>query len=106
MKEVLTRRYTRLMTEAPDDLPQLIVVDGGKGQLSAAVEALTEIGLHGKIAVVGIAKRLEEIYFPATPSPSISTRPQKRSRWCSTCATRLTASVSPTTATAEARAKW
>ena len=69
MKEVLTRRYTRLMQEAPDDLPQLIVVDGGKGQLSAAVEALDEIGLRGKIAVVGIAKRLEEIYFPGDSVP-------------------------------------
>lgn len=69
MKEVVTRRYSRLMTEAPDDLPQLIVVDGGKGQLSAAVEALEEIGLHGKIAVVGIAKRLEEIYFPGDSIP-------------------------------------
>lgn len=69
MKEVLTRRYTRLMEEAPDDLPQLIVVDGGKGQLSAAVEALDEIGLHGTIAVVGIAKRLEEIYFPGDSVP-------------------------------------
>lgn len=69
MKEVLTRRYTRLMEEVPDDLPQLIVVDGGKGQLSAAVEALDEIGLRGKIAVVGIAKRLEEIYFPGDSFP-------------------------------------
>lgn len=69
MKEVLTRRYTRLMEEAPDDLPQLIVVDGGKGQLSSAVEALDEIGLRGKIALVGIAKRLEEIYFPGDSVP-------------------------------------
>ena len=69
MKEVLTRRYTRLMEEAPDDLPQLIVVDGGKGQLSAAVEALDEIGLRGTIAVVGIAKRLEEIFFPGHSVP-------------------------------------
>lgn len=69
MKEVLTRRYTRLMEESPDDLPQLIVVDGGKGQLSAAVEALDEIGLRGTIAVVGIAKRLEEIYFPGDSVP-------------------------------------
>jgi excinuclease ABC subunit C len=69
MKEVLTRRYTRLMTESPEDLPQLIVVDGGKGQLSAAVEALDEIGLRGTIAVVGIAKRLEEIYFPGDSYP-------------------------------------
>lgn len=68
MKEILTRRYTRLMEEGID-LPQLIVVDGGKGQLSAAVEALDEIGLHGTIAVVGIAKRLEEIYFPGDSVP-------------------------------------
>ncbi len=68
MKEVLTRRYTRLMEEG-EPLPQLIVVDGGKGQLSAAVEALDEIGLRGTIAVVGIAKRLEEIYFPGDSVP-------------------------------------
>lgn len=68
MREVLTRRYTRLMEEG-QDLPQLIVVDGGKGQLSAAVEALESIGLRGTIAVVGIAKRLEEIYFPGDSVP-------------------------------------
>lgn len=68
MKEVLTRRYTRLMNEG-EPLPQLIVVDGGKGQLSSAVEALDEIGLRGVIAVVGIAKRLEEIYFPGDSVP-------------------------------------
>ncbi len=68
MKEVLTRRYTRLMTEG-QELPQLIVVDGGKGQLSSAVEALDEMGLRNKISVVGIAKRLEEIYFPGDSIP-------------------------------------
>lgn len=68
MKEVLTRRYTRLMEEG-EELPQLVVVDGGKGQLSAAVEALDSIGLRGTIAVVGIAKRLEEIYFPGDSVP-------------------------------------
>ncbi len=68
MKEVLTRRYSRLMEEG-QELPQLIVVDGGKGQLSAAVEALDAMGLRGKIAVVGIAKRLEEIYFPGDSLP-------------------------------------
>ena len=68
MKEVLTRRYTRLMSEG-EPLPQLVVVDGGKGQLSAAVEALDEMGLRGTIAVVGIAKRLEEIYFPGDSIP-------------------------------------
>jgi excinuclease ABC subunit C len=68
MKEVLTRRYTRLMQEG-EELPQLVVVDGGKGQLSSAVEALEEIGLRGVIAVVGIAKRLEEIYFPGDSVP-------------------------------------
>ncbi len=68
MKEVLTRRYTRLMEDGLE-LPQLIVVDGGKGQLSAAVEALDNMGLRGTIAVVGIAKRLEEIYFPGDSVP-------------------------------------
>lgn len=68
MKEVLTRRYSRLVAEEKE-LPQLIVVDGGKGQLSAAVEALDEMGLRGVIAVVGIAKRLEEIYFPGDSIP-------------------------------------
>ena len=68
MKEVLPRRYTRLVSEG-QELPQLIVVDGGKGQLSAAVEALDEMGLRGVIAVVGIAKRLEEIYFPGDSIP-------------------------------------
>ncbi len=68
MKEVLTRRYTRLRDEG-QGLPQLIVVDGGKGQLSAAVEALDAMGLRGVIAVAGIAKRLEEIYFPGDSIP-------------------------------------
>ncbi len=68
MKEVLTRRYTRLMSEG-EELPQLIVVDGGKGQLSSAVEALDEMGLRGVISIVGIAKRLEEIYFPGDSYP-------------------------------------
>jgi excinuclease ABC subunit C len=68
MKEVLTRRYTRLMTEG-EELPQLVIVDGGKGQLSAAVEAFNEMGIRGKVALVGIAKRLEEIYFPGDSVP-------------------------------------
>lgn len=68
MKEVLTRRYTRLLDEE-QSLPQLIIVDGGKGQLSAAVEVLDELGLRGKIAIIGIAERLEEIYFPGDSVP-------------------------------------
>lgn len=68
MEEVITRRYSRLLEEqAP--LPQLIVVDGGKGQLSAAVKALDALGIYGKLAVIGIAKKLEEIYFPGDPVP-------------------------------------
>jgi excinuclease ABC subunit C len=69
MREVLTRRYSRMLVEAPDDLPQLIIVDGGKGQLSAAVEVLDDLGLRGVVSVVGIAKRLEEIYFPGDSVP-------------------------------------
>ena len=68
MKEVLHRRYTRMMAEG-EELPQLVVVDGGKGQLSAAVEAFDEMGIRGKVALVGIAKRLEEIYFPGDSFP-------------------------------------
>ncbi|MCH5237251.1 MAG: excinuclease ABC subunit UvrC [Muribaculaceae bacterium] len=68
MKEVLHRRYSRLAAEG-EDLPQLVVVDGGKGQLSAAVEAFDEMGIRGKVALVGIAKRLEEIYFPGDQFP-------------------------------------
>ena len=68
MKEVLTRRYSRLLQEG-QGLPQLIVVDGGKGQLSAAVEVLDELDLRGKIAIIGIAERLEEIYFPGDSVP-------------------------------------
>ncbi len=68
MREVMYRRYHRLVEEG-QSLPQLIVVDGGKGQLSAAVETLDALGLRGKIAVVGIAKRLEEIYFPGDSTP-------------------------------------
>jgi excinuclease ABC subunit C len=68
MKEVVYRRYRRLLEEeAP--LPDLIVIDGGKGQLSHALEALEKLNLHDKIPVVGIAKRLEEIYFRKDPVP-------------------------------------
>ena len=68
MKEALTRRYSRLISEN-QPLPQLVVVDGGKGQLSAAVEALQELGIYGKLAIIGIAKRLEELYYPNDPLP-------------------------------------
>ena len=68
MKEVLHRRYSRMIAEG-EPLPQLVVVDGGKGQLSAAVEAFDEMGIRGEVALVGIAKRLEEIYFPGDQYP-------------------------------------
>lgn len=68
MEEVIKRRYQRLISEN-QSLPQLIIVDGGKGQLSSGVKALKEIGLYGKIAILGIAKRLEELYFPEDPYP-------------------------------------
>lgn len=68
MREIVKRRYSRLLNEGAP-LPQLIVIDGGKGQLHAAVESLQKIGLYGKIAIIGIAKRLEEIYFPEDPVP-------------------------------------
>lgn len=68
MQEVIHRRYKRLLDEG-GDLPQMIIVDGGKGQLSVAVETLKELGLYGKIAIIGIAEKLEEIYFPNDSVP-------------------------------------
>jgi len=68
MEEVVFRRYKRLLEEN-QPLPQLIVIDGGKGQLSSALKSLDILGLRGKIAIIGIAKRLEEIYFPEDPIP-------------------------------------
>ncbi len=68
MDEIVTRRYTRLVAE-DQPLPKLIIIDGGKGQLSAACEALKRVGVYGKIPIVGIAKRLEEIYYPEDPLP-------------------------------------
>ncbi|KRO64228.1 MAG: excinuclease ABC subunit C [Cryomorphaceae bacterium BACL11 MAG-121015-bin20] len=68
MEEVIFRRYKRLLEEE-EDLPELIVIDGGKGQLSAAVKSLEKLKLRGKIAIIGIAKRLEEIYFPGDSLP-------------------------------------
>ena len=68
MEEVVFRRYKRLLEEE-QPLPQLIIVDGGKGQLSSGLKALEDLGLRGKIAIIGIAKRLEEIYYPGDPIP-------------------------------------
>lgn len=68
MYEALTRRYSRMIAEE-QSLPQLIVIDGGKGQLSSSVKALEDLGLYGKIAIIGIAKRLEEIYYPGDSLP-------------------------------------
>jgi excinuclease ABC subunit C len=68
MKEIVSRRYTRLLEENKP-LPNLIIVDGGKGQLSSACEALQELELYGRIPIVGIAKKLEEIYYPNDPVP-------------------------------------
>lgn len=69
MKEVVNRRYSRMLEEAPDDLPQLIVIDGGKGQLSFAYDALIELGLTGRLTVIGLAKRLEEVIRVSDPYP-------------------------------------
>jgi len=68
MEEVIYRRYSRLLEEK-QELPQLIVIDGGKGQLSAALTSLEKLGLRGKIGIIGIAKRLEEIYYPGDSMP-------------------------------------
>ena len=68
MEEVVYRRYKRLLSEG-ESLPQLIIIDGGKGQLSSALKSLDILGLRRKIAIIGIAKRLEEIYYPDDPIP-------------------------------------
>ncbi|WP_026837035.1 excinuclease ABC subunit UvrC [Gillisia sp. JM1] len=68
MEEVVFRRYKRLLNEE-EPLPQLIIVDGGKGQLSSGLKALDDLGLRGKIAIIGIAKRLEELYYPGDSIP-------------------------------------
>ena len=69
MKEVVNRRYSRMLEEAPDDLPQLIVIDGGKGQLSFAYEALSELGLIDKVTLIALAERMEEVYRVGDPYP-------------------------------------
>ena len=69
MKEVVNRRYSRLLVENPEDLPQLVVIDGGKGQLSFAYEALAELGLTEKLTVIALAERLEEVYRVGDPHP-------------------------------------
>lgn len=68
MEEVVYRRYKRLLDEA-QPLPQLIIIDGGKGQLSSALKSIDALGLRGKIAIIGIAKRLEELFYPNDPIP-------------------------------------
>jgi len=68
MEEVILRRYSRVLEEKAG-MPQLIVIDGGKGQLSAACNSLQKLGLLGKVTIIGIAKRLEEIYYPGDPIP-------------------------------------
>ncbi|MDD4141211.1 MAG: excinuclease ABC subunit UvrC [Bacteroidales bacterium] len=68
MEEVIFRRYKRVMEECTE-MPQLIIVDGGKGQLSSALISLDKLGLRGKVTIIGIAKRLEEIYFPGDEYP-------------------------------------
>lgn len=68
MEEIIYRRYRRVLDEN-QSMPQLIVIDGGKGQLSAAMESLEKLGLRGKVGIIGIAKRLEEIYFPGDSIP-------------------------------------
>jgi excinuclease ABC subunit C len=68
MREVVFRRYRGLL-ESNEPLPNLIIVDGGKGQLSSAVESLKELGIYGQIPIIGIAKRLEELYYPEDDLP-------------------------------------
>ncbi|MGI6717640.1 MAG: hypothetical protein ACOX4D_00560 [Bacteroidales bacterium] len=68
MEEVIYRRYSRVLKENLE-MPQLIVIDGGKGQLNAAVKSLKKLDLYGKVTIISIAERLEEIYFPEDSIP-------------------------------------
>ncbi|MEG0849005.1 MAG: helix-hairpin-helix domain-containing protein, partial [Flavobacterium sp.] len=68
MTEIVYRRYKRVLEEN-EPLPQLIIIDGGKGQLSAALKSIDELGLRGKVAIIGIAKRLEELFYPGDSIP-------------------------------------
>ena len=69
MKEVVNRRYSRMLEENPDDIPQLVVIDGGKGQLASAYEALAELGLERRLTVIALAERMEEVYRVGDPYP-------------------------------------
>ena len=69
MKEVVNRRYSRMLEENPDDIPQLVVIDGGKGQLAFAYEALAELGLAGRLTLIALAERMEEVYRVGDPYP-------------------------------------
>ena len=69
MKEVVNRRYSRMLAENPDDIPQLVVIDGGKGQLAFAYEALAELGLTERLTVIALAERMEEVYRVGDPYP-------------------------------------
>jgi len=76
MEEVVYRRYKRLLDEN-QPLPQLIIIDGGKGQLSSALKSIDDLGLRGKIAIIGIAKRLEELFYPGDSVPLYLDKNQK-----------------------------
>jgi excinuclease ABC subunit C len=103
MEEVIYRRYKRMLDEARE-LPQLIVIDGGKGQLSSAMASLEKLNLTGKIAVIGIAKKLEEIYYPGDSVPLYLDKKARPCTSSSTCATKCIVSASRITANAAAKA--
>jgi excinuclease ABC subunit C len=108
MEEVLTRRLTAYLDERGPAggergrpfayPPQLLLVDGGKGQLAVAVRVLKELGLDDEIPVAALAKRFEEVYLPGRAEPVMVPRGPRRCTSCSGSATRPTASPSPTTA--------
>jgi excinuclease ABC subunit C len=79
MEEVVYRRYKRMLDEN-EPLPQLIIIDGGKGQLSSALKSIDALELRGKIAIIGIAKRLEELYYPGDSVPLYLDKKSETSR--------------------------
>ena len=88
MREIVFRRYSRLIAEGAE-LPDLIIVDGGKGQLSSAYAVLCELGIEKQVPIVGLAKRIEEIFFPGDPMPYYLSRTGEPAQtWCVTSATK------------------
>ena len=102
MREIVFRRYSRLIAEGAE-LPDLIIVDGGKGQLSSAYAVLCELGIEKQVPIVGLAKRIEEIFFPGDPMPYYLSRTGEPLKVVCHIRDEPIASASPSTGRSEAK---